>query len=87
MPDLPQTICEKEKIKMKSYLKDVLPFLPNLLTRKDIKKFFGNLISPRYLANLDSEQKGPKRAKIGQKVVYKREDFIDWLSTRLVSEN
>lgn len=56
--------------------------LPALLTRKDIGKFFGSLISPRYLANLDSIGNGPKRARIGQKVVYKREDFLEWLQRR-----
>lgn len=60
----------------------VLRESPALLTRKDIKEFFGSLISPRYLANLDSLGKGPRRARIGQKVVYRREDFIEWLQAR-----
>lgn len=33
--------------------------LPALLTRKDMGKFFGSLLSPRYLANLDCLGKGP----------------------------
>ncbi len=56
--------------------------LPSLLTRKDMGKYFGTLISPNYLANLDSLGKGPRRARIGQKVVYKRDDMIEWLRRR-----
>lgn len=56
--------------------------LPALLTRKDMGKFFGSLLSPRYLANLDCLGKGPRRTRIGQKVVYRREDIIEWLQAR-----
>ena len=56
--------------------------LPLLLTRKDVGKYFGTLISPRYLANLDSKGKGPKRTRIGQKAVYPRKDFVEWLQAR-----
>ena len=65
------------------WLKDILPELPMLLTRKDIEKFFGHLISVRYLANLDSEGKGPKRTRIGRKVAYTREDWAEWLAGRV----
>lgn len=57
--------------------------LPLLLTRRDIGKFFGSLISPKYLANLDSEARGPKHSRIGHKVVYSREDFLEWLINRM----
>lgn len=56
--------------------------LPSLLTRKDMGKYFGSLISPRYLANLDCLGKGPRRTRIGQKVVYRREDVVEWLQAR-----
>lgn len=57
--------------------------LPSLLTRKDMGKYFGSLISPNYLANLDSLGKGPRRTRIGQKVVYTRDDIIEWLQKRV----
>lgn len=63
---------------------DILSQLPCILTRKDIKRYFGALISPKYLANLDSAGKGPKSKKSGNKVIYKKEDFIAWLSDRTV---
>ena len=61
----------------------ILPEMPCILTRKDIPRYLGSYISIRYLANLDSEKKGPIRYKIGRKVVYKKEDFIAWLESRL----
>lgn len=67
------------------WLDKMLPELPRLLTRKDIEKFFGAMISPRYLANLDSEGKGPKRTRIGRKVVYTREDWAEWLASRVTA--
>ena len=68
------------------FLSTILPQLPSLLTRKDIGKHFGTLISPGYLANLDSEGKGPQKYRIGHKVVYKREDFVAWLTSRASPE-
>lgn len=64
-------------------LKQMMPNLPMLFTRKDIEKFFGHLISPRYLANLDSEGKGPKRTRIGRKVAYTRDDWVEWIAGRV----
>ena len=68
---------------MADYFADILPQLPKVLTRQDIAIHFGSLISPRYLANLDSEKKGPRRSRIGRKVVYIREDFVAWLEARM----
>ncbi len=63
-------------------LRDLASELPAVMTRKDVEKHFGSLFSKGYLANLDSEDKGPKKCRIGRKVVYKRADFIDWLIAR-----
>ncbi len=63
-------------------LTDLLPTLPRLLTRKDIGTYFKNIISPRYLANLDGKGAGPVKTYIGRKVAYRREDFIEWLQSR-----
>lgn len=62
---------------------NILAEMPGILTRKDIRTFFGSYISPNYLANLDSQNKGPERCRIGQKVVYRKEDFIAWLESRI----
>lgn len=65
------------------FFSSILPQLPYYLTRKDIAKYFGSLISPRYLANLDSKKAGPTREMAGRKVVYKATDFVAWLSSRI----
>ena len=65
------------------YFDSLRPNLPQFLLRKDIKTFFGHIISPRYLANLDGMNKGPAKCYIGRKVVYKRDDFIAWLEARI----
>lgn len=65
------------------FLSEITTKLPAILTRNDIKAHFGSLISKGYLANLDSKGFGPKRCRIGNKVAYKREDFVEWLSSRM----
>ncbi len=57
--------------------------LPPVIARKDIEKYLGGLISRGYLANLDSQGKGPQSIKTGCRVAYLREDLIIWLSTWL----
>jgi len=32
------------------------------------------------MANRDSEGRGPKSGKVGKRVFYRREDFLEWLS-------
>ena len=63
------------------FFDDLFKILPPYVTRKDIGKLIGNIISPRYLANLDSAGKGPRRERLKGKVVYKREDFVVWLKS------
>ncbi len=63
-------------------LEELLPTLPRILTRKDVGIHFSNIISPRYLANLDGKGAGPQKTYIGRKVAYRREDFIAWLQAR-----
>ena len=66
-----------------SFFGNVLAEMPGILTRKDIKAFFGSFISSGYLANLDSLNKGPDRCRVGNKVVYRKEDFVSWLESRI----
>lgn len=63
----------------------LLEILPPYVTRKETGKHIGNIISPRYLANLDSEGKGPRRVRLGRKVVYKREELVIWLENQISS--
>ena len=53
------------------------------VAREEIKKFTGGIIHPKTLANLDSQGKGPKgRIKVGRKVAYAVQPFIEWLQQR-----
>lgn len=58
--------------------------LPPLISRSLVGKITGGLIAPRTMANLDSLGKGPrKRVRVGKKVAYPREAFVDWLLGRM----
>lgn len=54
--------------------------LPPIIARMEIERFAPGLISAGRLANLDSLGKGPRQIRIGRKVGYTRQDFINWLS-------
>ena len=56
--------------------------LPPLIPRSGVSKLLPDLVSPKYLANLNALGEGPEYIKIGRKVVYPREAFIKWLETR-----
>lgn len=53
------------------------------VARTEAKEFSGGLIGEKYLANLDSQGKGPAgRIRCGRKVAYPVDSFIQWLSAR-----
>ena len=68
-------------------LSNLLPKLPPLISRDHVEKLLGGVISSKSLANLDSLGEGPKRMRIGRKVVYKTEDLLEWLAKRTVHLN
>jgi hypothetical protein len=54
-----------------------------LIARNQVKTFTGGLLSEKYLANLDSQGKGPAgRVKIGRKIAYNVSDLVEWLEGR-----
>ena len=57
---------------------------PLLVTRMEAQRITGNLVKSRTLANLDCLGKGPAvKIKLGRKVAYSRDSFLDWLSKQL----
>ena len=58
--------------------------LPERMDRKKVKEYLADFISPKYLANLDSQGKGPKRYKNGRRVIYDTEDLLNFLDDRMV---
>jgi len=66
---------------------DLLPKLPPFISRDHVEKLLGGIISSKTLANYDSEGTGPKRMRMGRKVVYLTEDLLEWLASRTVHLN
>jgi len=64
-------------------LTEALKDAPNLIPRKAVPALLGGLISRGYLQNLDSKGLGPKRAVIGRRVAYFKDDLIQWLASRM----
>ena len=59
-----------------------------IIARTEIKVFTGGLISPGYIANLDSQGKGPiGRFKVGRKTSYRKKSLVDWLRERASVQN
>lgn len=56
--------------------------LPPILSRTEVPKLTGGLISAGRLANLDCLGQGPRRITLGRKVGYTRADFIAWMRSR-----
>lgn len=54
-----------------------------IVTRTQVPIFTGGAIGDRYLANLDSQNQGPSgRFRIGRKVCYDVQKFVEWLESR-----
>jgi len=56
---------------------NLIPKLPPLISRDHVEKLLGGVISSKTLANYDSLGEGPKRMRMGRKVVYKTEDLLE----------
>jgi hypothetical protein len=54
-----------------------------IVFRQEIGKFSRGLIGKNYMANLDSQGKGPKRYQLKGKIYYKTADLIKWLEERM----
>lgn len=65
-------------------INDLKKNLPLLISRKEVPKILGGLISSRALANLDSMGKGPGKIKFGARtVIYTRDSLISWIVDRI----
>lgn len=58
-----------------------------IVSRDQVPKFTGGLLSARYMANLDSKGLGPARIiKVGRKAGYTVDDLVCWLEDRAQEE-
>ena len=54
-----------------------------IISRTEIKKFTGGGISPKTLANADSEGEGPRgRFVLGRKICYPTKEVVKWLRSK-----
>jgi hypothetical protein len=55
----------------------------SMVSRTEIERFTGGIVSEKYIANLDSAGKGPEgRIRIGRKIAYSVDSVIRWLESR-----
>jgi hypothetical protein len=73
-----------EQIQKLNTLKDKWP--SSYVSRSEVHKFSGGIISGKTLANLDSQSEGPKRIKCNGRVAYPVDSFIVWLQERCSHE-
>jgi len=65
---------------MMSIVEKISEALPPIFTRSVAVSNLGGLLGAKTLANIDNRGEGPKsRVRVGKKVLYERDAFIDWL--------
>lgn len=64
--------------------KELIEGLPPIVARKSVSKFLGGTVSPKSLANADSNGTGPECPLVfGCTIAYRREALVDWLLVRM----
>lgn len=55
----------------------------SMVAREQIGSFSGGLLTPGYMANMDSQGRGPcGRIRVGRKVAYPVNELVKWLEAR-----
>jgi len=55
----------------------------SVVSRSEVPRFTGGLMTIKYIQNLDSAGLGPAgRVRVGRKIVYPVDAFIEWLELR-----
>jgi len=57
--------------------------LPPVIARHAIGRLLGEIVHPRTVANLDSRGEGPPRIRLGRKIAYPRDSFLEWFAARM----
>lgn len=70
------------------FLDDLQKLLPPLFTRETASKMTGGIFTPKTLSNFDAAGNGPRRKiRVGKKIVYAKDDFIEWLRNMMDCPN
>lgn len=65
---------------MESIVVKICESLPPVFTRSVAVSNLGGLLGAKTLANIDNRGEGPSsKVRMGKKVLYERDAFIDWL--------
>ena len=54
-----------------------------IVARTEIGRFSGGVLTPKYMANLDAEGRGPERVVCGRKVAYPLQELVEWMRKRV----
>jgi len=67
---------------------DLIGKLPPVIARREVNERFGGIISPKTLANLDSQGIGPEgKHRLGNRVFYETSKLLEWLDNRQKGTN
>lgn len=73
-----------DKNKIESFFDALKEELPAVFDRNTACQKLGGLLTTKTLANADAAGAGPMiRVKIGKKIVYERDSFIEWLKSKI----
>jgi hypothetical protein len=65
---------------MMFFVERISESLPPIFTRSVAVSNLGGLLGAKTLANIDNRGQGPtSKIRMGKKVLYERESFIEWL--------
>ena len=60
------------------FFKAIESMLPAVFSRKELEVRLNGLITKATMSAVDSQGRGPKSQRFGNKIVYVREDFMEW---------
>jgi len=69
-----------EQVRKLNTLKDKWP--SSFVSRSEVHKFSGGIISGKTLANLDCQGEGPERIKVLNKIAYPVDGLVAWMESR-----
>lgn len=73
----------KEYTKMIDVFQQMVDRWPSgIVSRTEIGRFSGGVLTPKYMANLDAQGRGPARVVCGRKVAYPLRELVEWMRER-----
>jgi len=57
--------------------------LPPIIARVSVDRLLGGTVCGRTLSNLDCVGQGPPKVRLGRKIAYPRDSFLEWFAARM----